>query len=75
MTAACTASGNSIPVSACGPTGAIWRQPASGLRIPTVKAPWNLAEFEQAMEKLAAVEGVEYPLSLGFHVGTSEFYS
>ena len=45
---------------------------AAHVRIPTVAAPWSLAEFEQALEKLAAVQGVDYPLDLFFAV-TSEF--
>jgi multiple sugar transport system substrate-binding protein len=45
---------------------------AAHVRIPTVAAPWSLAEFEQALEKLAAVKGVHYPLYLLFDT-TSEF--
>lgn len=47
---------------------------AAGLRIPTVARPWTLAEFEQAMQALAQVKGVEYPLSLGVYAGIGEFY-
>ena len=48
---------------------------AAQVRIPTVARPWTLAEFEQAMNKLARVEGVAYPLNLALYVGTSEAYS
>jgi len=47
---------------------------AAGVRVPTVARPWSLAEFEQAMQALARVEGVEYPLSLAVYTGTGEFY-
>lgn len=47
---------------------------AAGLRIPTVARPWTLAEFERAMQALAQVPGVEYPLSLGVYSGAGEFY-
>jgi multiple sugar transport system substrate-binding protein len=48
---------------------------AAGVRIPTVARPWTLAEFERAMEKLARVDGVDYPLNLAVYTGTSEFYA
>jgi multiple sugar transport system substrate-binding protein len=48
---------------------------AAGVRIPTVARPWTLEEFELAMEKLARVPGVDYPLNLAVYTGTSEFYS
>ncbi|MGD9831399.1 MAG: extracellular solute-binding protein [Piscinibacter sp.] len=47
---------------------------AAQLRLPTVARPWTLAEFEHAMQALAQVEGVEYPLSLGVYAGVGEFY-
>lgn len=47
----------------------------AGVRIPTVAEPWTLAEFEQAMDRLARVKGVEYPLNLALYTGTSEFYA
>jgi len=47
---------------------------AAGVRIPTVTHPWTLAEFEQAMNKLAGVDGVDYPLDLAVYTGTAEFY-
>lgn len=49
---------------------------AAGVRIPTLDAPWNLAEFEQALSKLAALKEVDYAISLGLHNKPSgEFFS
>ncbi len=48
---------------------------AAQVRIPTVGRPWTLAEFEQAMDKLARVDGVDYPLNLAVYIGTGEAYS
>lgn len=48
---------------------------AAGVRIPTVAAPWRLAEFEQALDKLTALDKVEYALNMAVYTGTSEFYS
>lgn len=48
---------------------------AAGVRIPTVARPWTLAEFEQAMDRLARVPGVDYPLNLALYTGASEFYA
>jgi multiple sugar transport system substrate-binding protein len=48
---------------------------AAHIRIPTVARPWTLSEFEQAMDKLARLDGVDYPLNLAVYVGTSESYS
>ncbi|MDP9012644.1 MAG: extracellular solute-binding protein [Pseudomonadota bacterium] len=47
---------------------------AAHVRIPTVARPWTLAEFEQAMDKLARLDGVDYPLNLAVYTGTSEFF-
>ena len=47
---------------------------AARVRIPTVAHPWTLAEFEDAMARLARVDGVDYPLDLAVYTGTSEFY-
>jgi multiple sugar transport system substrate-binding protein len=46
---------------------------AAGVRIPSVARPWTLAEFEHAMDRLARVKGVDYPLDLAVYTGTSEF--
>jgi multiple sugar transport system substrate-binding protein len=49
---------------------------AAGVRIPTLAAPWSLDEFEQALEKLAALKEVDYAISLGLHNKPSgEFFS
>jgi multiple sugar transport system substrate-binding protein len=48
---------------------------AAHLRIPTVAQPWSLVEFEHALQRLATLEGVDYPLNLAVYSGTSEFYS
>jgi len=48
---------------------------AAGVRIPTVVHPWTLEEFEHALDKLARVDGVDYPLDLAVYTGTSEFYA
>ena len=48
---------------------------AAGVRIPTVEAPWSLAEFEHALERVTALDDVDYALSFNVHVRTNEFYS
>lgn len=49
---------------------------AAGVRIPTLAAPWSVDEFEQALEKLAALKDVDYAISLGLHNKPSgEFFS
>lgn len=48
---------------------------AAGVRIPTVRKPWTLREFEAALQKLSAVPGVQYPLDLDLAERPSEFYS
>jgi multiple sugar transport system substrate-binding protein len=48
---------------------------AAGLRIPTLNAPWNLAEFEQALAKLTALEDVDYAINFAFYYVTSGFYA
>jgi multiple sugar transport system substrate-binding protein len=47
---------------------------AADIRIPTVEAPWSLEEFEQALQRLGALDGVEYALDLGIYIGVSEYY-
>jgi multiple sugar transport system substrate-binding protein len=46
-----------------------------GVRIPTIKAPWSLTEFEQALESLTALEDVDYALDLAVYARGGEFYS
>ena len=48
---------------------------AANVRVPTVARPWTLAEFEQAMDRLAQQSGVDYPLNLSVYVDTNESYS
>jgi len=48
---------------------------AAQVRIPTVARPWTLAEFEQAMDRLARRGGVDYALNLSVYVDTNESYS
>lgn len=48
---------------------------AAGLRVPTVARPWKLAEFETALEKLATVPGVAYPLDMKINYGRGEFFT
>ncbi len=48
---------------------------AAGVRIPTVEAPWDLAEFEHALERLSALDEVDHALSFNVSVRTNEFYS
>jgi multiple sugar transport system substrate-binding protein len=45
-----------------------------GARLPTIEAPWSLTEFEQVMDKLDALEDVDYALNLSVYAGQSEFY-
>lgn len=47
----------------------------AGVRIPTFAEPWNLAEFEEALEKLTNLPEVEYALDLKFNYGRGEFYT
>lgn len=48
---------------------------AAGVRIPSVAAPWSLAEFENALQRLSALKGVDHALSLNVYARTNEFYS
>jgi len=48
---------------------------AAGVRIPTFEEPWNLAEFEEALEKLTALPEVEYAIDMKINYGRSEFYT
>lgn len=48
---------------------------AAQVRLPTVQRPWSLAEFEQALARLARVEGVAYPLDMAFFTPSPEFYA
>jgi multiple sugar transport system substrate-binding protein len=46
---------------------------AAGVRIATLEAPWSLEEFEQALQKLTALEGVEYAINFSVYYALSEF--
>ncbi len=48
---------------------------AAKVRIPTLDAPWSLAEFEQALAGLAAVDGLEYAITFNVFNRSNEFYS
>lgn len=47
----------------------------AGVRLPTVDRPWSRTEFEEVLEKLKAVPGVEYPLDLKMNYGIGEWYT
>lgn len=47
----------------------------AGVRIPTLKAPWTLAEFEQVLDKLSKLPGVDSAIEMGTNIGSGEFYS
>lgn len=48
---------------------------AAGVRLASVARPWSLAEFERALERLGALDGVDYALDLTYYSTLSEFYS
>jgi len=48
---------------------------AAGVRIPTLQSPWDLAEFENALAKLAALKSVDYAINFGLFNVKGEFYS
>ena len=49
---------------------------AAGVRIPTLQSPWSLAEFEQAMARLATIKGLAHPINFAFYNGRAdEFFS
>ncbi len=47
----------------------------AGVRIPTLQAPWTLAEFEQVLDKLSKLPGVVAAIEMGTNTGSSEFFS
>jgi multiple sugar transport system substrate-binding protein len=52
----------------------------AGVRIPTLDRPWTLQEFEQALQKLQALPGIEYPIDFSAQLATrigrsTEFYT
>jgi multiple sugar transport system substrate-binding protein len=46
-----------------------------GARLPTIAAPWSLTEFEQVLDRLTSLQGVDYALNLAVYTGPTEFYS
>lgn len=46
---------------------------AAGVRVATLAAPWSLAEFEQALQKLTALDGVDYAINFSVYYALSEF--
>ncbi|MDI1276175.1 sugar ABC transporter substrate-binding protein [Methylobacter sp.] len=46
----------------------------AGVRIPTLQAPWTLAEFEQVLDKLSKLPGVPAAIDMGAFSGSGEFY-
>ena len=47
----------------------------AGVRIPTLQAPWTLAEFEQVLDKLSKLPGAVAAIDMGTFSGAGEFYS
>jgi multiple sugar transport system substrate-binding protein len=48
---------------------------AAGIRIATFEKPWNLEEFEEALEKLTALPEVEHAIDMKVNYGRGEFYT
>ena len=49
---------------------------AAGVRIPTLKAPWKVDEFEQVLARLAGLPGLHHVLNVSFYNGRAdEFFS
>lgn len=46
---------------------------AAGVRVATLEAPWSLAEFEQALQRLTALEDVDYAINFSIYYVRSEF--
>jgi len=44
------------------------------VRIPTLKAPWTLAEFELALDKLSKLPGAVAAIEMGTYLHSGEFY-
>lgn len=48
----------------------------AGVRIPTsIEDPWTLDEFNEALEKLQALEEVDYAIDLKMNYGAGEWYT
>jgi multiple sugar transport system substrate-binding protein len=48
---------------------------AADVRLATVDRPWTLDEFEDALQKLGAVPGVDYPIDMKINYGRGEFFT
>ncbi len=48
---------------------------AAGVRIANFEKPWDLVEFEEALEKLTALPEVEHAIDMKINYGPSEFYT
>jgi multiple sugar transport system substrate-binding protein len=46
-----------------------------GARMPAIEAPWSLTEFEEVLDRLTALEDVDYALDLAVYARRGEFYS
>jgi len=46
---------------------------AAGVRVATLEAPWSLGEFEQALQKLTALDAVDYAINFSIYYVQSEF--
>ena len=46
-----------------------------GVRVPTLRNPWSLEEFEAALRKLAALPGIDYAIDMGMYSSAGEFYT
>ena len=46
----------------------------AGVRIPTLKEPWTLAEFERVLDKLSKLPGVLAAIEMGAYLHSGEFY-
>jgi len=42
----------------------------AGVRIPTLDSPWDTAEFYESLDKLKALDSVQYPLDIKLNYGT-----
>jgi multiple sugar transport system substrate-binding protein len=47
----------------------------AGVRIPTLQAPWTLAEFEQVLDKLSKLPDAAAAIDMGAVKGSGEFYA
>lgn len=48
---------------------------AAGVRIPTFDEPWDLIEFEDALEKLTNLPEVEYAIEMKINYGRGEWFT